>query len=403
MDRIEFSAARLRKPAAGRAAGFSLVEVLVAVVLGLVVVGGVVTVLVTSKTTYTTQDSLARLQENARFALEFIARDLRMASYFGCADNLAAVTTSLNNVAGAIWELKRDAAGRIITIDAFEHQAADGKWQPSGVTTKPGNMAANTDAITIRYLDGGGAQPLQADMVDATSPVVVATGKFVVGDVLAVSNCMTTDVFMVTGSTSAQEKDSLAHAAGTGGLSNATASLGTDDATKKTGKRYQVADQSTVTRLRGFRYFIGTADKTCPGGADTGLPARRGLYRQGLTDCMEIVSGIENMQILYGVKTDGDDDRAPNVYLRADAVGAGNWANVVSIRVGLLAYTLADTGYQQGGQIESAADMIGSGTIAGENQYQVNGTLLTLADQTLENRRVQRHVFHETVYLRNNR
>jgi type IV pilus assembly protein PilW len=68
--------------------GFSLTELLVAMVIGLVLLGGLVTLMVNSKKNYSQQEYSARLQENARFAMQFLTYDVRMAGYFGCSNNI---------------------------------------------------------------------------------------------------------------------------------------------------------------------------------------------------------------------------------------------------------------------------------------------------------------------------
>jgi len=64
-----------------RQRGISLVEILVALVLGLVLMGGIIQLLIGSKQTYRFYDALSRIQENGRFALEAMARDIRMAGF----------------------------------------------------------------------------------------------------------------------------------------------------------------------------------------------------------------------------------------------------------------------------------------------------------------------------------
>lgn len=64
-----------------RSAGLSLVELLVAVAIGLFVVMAVGALYVNSKTTYVAQDANSRVQENARFAVELLGREIRAAGY----------------------------------------------------------------------------------------------------------------------------------------------------------------------------------------------------------------------------------------------------------------------------------------------------------------------------------
>lgn len=61
--------------------GFSIVELMIALVIGLLLMTGVIQVFISSKQTYATNEAMARLQENGRFALEFIARSARIAGY----------------------------------------------------------------------------------------------------------------------------------------------------------------------------------------------------------------------------------------------------------------------------------------------------------------------------------
>lgn len=79
-----------------RQRGFSLVELMVAMTLGLTLVLGVSQLFLASKRSFVLQQHLAAVQENARFVLTRISRDLRQAGVFGCLDlqRLPAATRS---------------------------------------------------------------------------------------------------------------------------------------------------------------------------------------------------------------------------------------------------------------------------------------------------------------------
>ncbi|MDO9107004.1 MAG: PilW family protein [Methylovulum sp.] len=74
--------------------GLTLIELMIAMLLGVFLIGGVVQIFVSSKQTYRMQEGLSRLQENGRFAMDFISRDLRMAGYREI--NVANYTQCLN-------------------------------------------------------------------------------------------------------------------------------------------------------------------------------------------------------------------------------------------------------------------------------------------------------------------
>ena len=64
-----------------RQQGFSLLEIMVALVLGLVLLGGTITLYASSKDSYRLQENVAGMQENARFAIHALRRDVEMAGY----------------------------------------------------------------------------------------------------------------------------------------------------------------------------------------------------------------------------------------------------------------------------------------------------------------------------------
>jgi len=82
--------------------GISLIEIMIALLIGLFLLGGILQMFSASQQTYRMQSNLARLQENGRFALDFLARDIRMAGYWGCLSGLNTDIdgTDNNSVAG---------------------------------------------------------------------------------------------------------------------------------------------------------------------------------------------------------------------------------------------------------------------------------------------------------------
>lgn len=65
-------------------AGLSLIELMISITLGLILMAGVVQMFVSSKSVFTTQQSMSRIQETGRLAIEFLSRDIRLAGFYGC-------------------------------------------------------------------------------------------------------------------------------------------------------------------------------------------------------------------------------------------------------------------------------------------------------------------------------
>jgi len=68
---------------ARRQRGLSLVELMVALVIGSVLIAGAVTVYSNSKKSYGESEAISRLQETARFAMSILETDVRMANFWG--------------------------------------------------------------------------------------------------------------------------------------------------------------------------------------------------------------------------------------------------------------------------------------------------------------------------------
>lgn len=96
---------RLAPRAAAR--GVTLVELMVALVLGFIVVGAAMAVFLSNRQTYAATESLGRLQEGARVAFELMARDIRAAGTIPCSNE-----TLLNNLVDSTeWWTGHDAGG----------------------------------------------------------------------------------------------------------------------------------------------------------------------------------------------------------------------------------------------------------------------------------------------------
>ena len=142
--------------------GLSLVELMVAITIGAILLGGAVTLFVNNRDTYKTTNELSRLQETARYALDMMVKDIRMAGYFGCADRLDTVAVNVPVATdGELWDFNLDPAATIVPpIEGMEAAASLDGFQPSGYAVTIGNdgdngeIIAGTDAITIRYIAG---------------------------------------------------------------------------------------------------------------------------------------------------------------------------------------------------------------------------------------------------------
>lgn len=79
-----------------QSAGFGLIELMVALTLGLVILLGVTQIFVAAKNTYVTQNASAAMQEDARYALSKMVQEIRMTGMFGCISTVTPDATALD-------------------------------------------------------------------------------------------------------------------------------------------------------------------------------------------------------------------------------------------------------------------------------------------------------------------
>src|SRR5258705_10356383 len=87
-----------------RMGGFSLIELMLALALGVVVTLGIVQLFVGNSQTYTLLNGQARMQENGRVALDLITASVRSAGYLGCAPEQPNIVKNLRGNWNLLFE-----------------------------------------------------------------------------------------------------------------------------------------------------------------------------------------------------------------------------------------------------------------------------------------------------------
>ncbi|MEO8445449.1 MAG: PilW family protein, partial [Gammaproteobacteria bacterium] len=278
-----------QNPRRSRQQGIGLVEIMISLTLGLIVTGAVVQIYLTTKRQNDMQTSLTGRQESARFAAQIIQRDAQMAGFRGCLRDIGTVVNTLNTPTNFLYNYGQHVIG-------FENAAG----LPASIT----NVVAGTDVLTLRTVDDVGIA-LTATMASSSANPVTTAG-------LAPAPLANDDIALVADCTGAAVFQVSSYTAGTGVLTHVAGGT-PGNATLNLGRRFATGAQ--VFRLRTTTYYIRqSANGTGPA-----------LWRRvGTQNPEELAEGIENMQVLYGQDTDGD--QSPNVYRNAAAVT--NWDQV---------------------------------------------------------------------------
>lgn len=290
--------------------GVTLVELMVALVLGLVVSGAALALFMTNKQVYTTSENLDRVQETSRTAFELMARDLREANGNPCSKEID-LSNGLKDYNGAghpWWSDWGSGIKGYTGTDAF----AD---SPFG--TAAGARVAGTPAIEV-WSTLPTDIVLTAQMADtkAALTVTTTTGKIATNDILVICDYNHGAIFQATKVTNT----SIEHAA-SGTPGNATADLPPSvfgpSGTKTDNYAY-------ISKMYASRWYIGYNGRT-----DRDGNKLTSLYRTSFagTDIAptpdEIAEGVIGMALKYHVDGKSTYDDAPVDWSKVDAVQVG--------------------------------------------------------------------------------
>jgi type IV pilus assembly protein PilW len=96
--------------------GFGLIELMVALALGLIVVLGVAQIFISAKNTYVSQNASASLQEDARFVLSKMLQEIRMVGMFGCLESIIDSSSASDFAANSTTPISWDNANHKLTL-----------------------------------------------------------------------------------------------------------------------------------------------------------------------------------------------------------------------------------------------------------------------------------------------
>lgn len=290
--------------------GLSLVELMISVTLGLLLSAAVTQVLLASRASDNVQDSLSQIQESARFAMRYMGREIRMAGFIGCQtlNNI-----NVNSIALPVAEVD---FGSATALTADNNVAAGNAF----------GAVAGSDILHIKrasdeFIRISGAIVPSSDHIQVENN----SAGLVNGDFVLVSDCDSADVFRITSTPTAAGNGvaTLAHAAG---ASNSAGSL----------SKIYSAD-AEVFALEEIHFFVRDSGRdSAKGDAINSLYVRQRLVGSGgaMSAAIELLEGVEDMQLQLGVDTDGD--QSVDQYLTANAVA--DWTTVLSVKITLQLY-----------------------------------------------------------------
>ena len=293
-------------------AGYTLIELMISIVIGLFLIGGLVTLLVTNSINSAELNKTGAQIENGRYAMQLLVEDTQHAGYLGtysppittnysAPDPCTTAVSGLGFTAASIPNLP-------VPIYGYDGAAAS----PSCVA----NRKAGTDILVVRRT--------------STTPIAVASA--VANEVyFQVLNC----------SVPAGLPDFI---------------INTNSSSPFILPKNDCATTESIQKYMVHIYFVSSCNVCSGGSADTIPTLKMAEFVAGAFVITPLVEGIDNLQIEHGLDT--NNDGAPDCYTSnpnaasaaeyAACPSAGyditsganivrNWSNVVATRIHILA------------------------------------------------------------------
>lgn len=296
--------------------GFTLVELMISIAIGMFLMLGLSTLLINSSATRTELEKSSRQIENGRYAMQIMSDDIRLAGYYGEYSFPSSIaSTTPDPCATAVANLGWNSATPTIATPIYGYTGSAS--EPSCVTDRKSGtgilVVRRAQTVSIPAISAAANTPyLQVSLCDTeTTPFVLATTGFT----LKKKDCSTTAVL----------------------------------------RKYIV-----------HIYYISTCN-AC--GSDNIPTLKRVEIEGGASSVVPLVEGIDDMQFDYGVDylpAEPSQDGSPDCYISNPsvtdatvaplsseiascpggnwAVAAANWANVTTVRLNVLAQNTETTG-----------------------------------------------------------
>ncbi len=325
-------------PRTSRQLGFSLIELMIAMLLGVLLTAGMATIFSGSKRSSVLNTTLTELQESARFSMDSMVRDVRLAGFQGCAPTSESGSTAIVLASNSPTTNLHETA---LTTHVIGNT---GTWTPSIAFTgftppaagEIGEPVAGTHALSVQF--GSPETYRIQSMTSKTAPIVLADGirtediGLMANDVAMVSDCQKANIFTVssTGPNSLQHAASVnrnAYGLSDGRLSDAFVSEAND------------RRRTRVMRFEANIYYIGDTQRTNSDGENI-----LALFRMSLpyvipttgaaVSPVEMTEGVSDLRLRVGMHS--EDINNNNVVFVAPDVAATTPGVIGSVEIGML-------------------------------------------------------------------
>jgi|GEM_PF-1303864 len=308
--------------------GIGLIELLVSMFIGLFIMAGVVQMVGTTSQNAASNNALSRIQENVRFAFSRIEDDLMRAGNMGCVSSSVSYDALLgNNSYGgqdprALTNVNR-MVDSLLTNDTDRNERYDynnliggfdiaGPGVNAGPGTNPdtGLGVADTDTFVFRIVDQGSrlrvnSAPDPLGSLQVADPVALAAENIKPYQVVNIASCERSVALMVASVSGANVTWDTSAAPDPGPNANqvnsTTETNFSNSASQHASPIYLYAGETGA-----YRYYISTSRFGVESGQTCNTDTNKqfcALFRVSDGNGEELVDGVHDMQVTYGITT----------------------------------------------------------------------------------------------------
>lgn len=321
----------MSRPHVGREVGFTLVELMIALVLGLLVIAGVGSVFLANKDAYRTNEALSQTQDAARTAFEFLARDIREAGSTPCGSEGIQSTLEGSDECGGTNDLPDWVDDFDVPISGTDDTSTISGLPGSGEAGAP---VSGSNAIRIGKAEDLGirlADPSDQPANDPSNPQAPANFKLAEptdliesDDVLLLCDAGKASIFQVSSYVDSTWTVRHNTGNGSGSIGNCTKGLNHPIENTTNGNGTTFLDTSYLAVPRSTYWYVGTNSA-----GSRSLFRARGAKKiddpgdwTTAIEVDEMVRGVETMTIQY--HESGNDGFS-------DASAVSNWDDVDAV------------------------------------------------------------------------
>lgn len=272
--------------------GFTLIELMVAMLLGLIVIGGVTSVFLANQQVYRTNAALGEVQDNTRTSFELLAQNIREAGLLGCSNNgqVANVLSDGPSAGGTDWWANWN--------NALQGFGAGTSSNPAlTVGTSSTQQVAGTDSLMLLSAEGGGLSVSSDDTAGQTLTLNGTSSDFAANKIMIVCDPAQATLFRANTYDVSGSSPVMGYAQTAGGKTiNCSSGLGYPTVCTAGGTAYTYGANAMIAPLSAGVWYVGYNPV---GGGSTSLYLDSVDTATGTSTPQEMVRGVTAMNITY--------------------------------------------------------------------------------------------------------